>query len=548
MKFSVSIYFLFVCVFFARCGKDTPASLQEAPYAMFSSDTALVDADSTGVEIRINWSKTKWKLSVEGDGFITGFSKEAGGDLQYAGSITKVRVGLEANLNGESRKQQIVLQDLATGKEQRMLLVQSAGSGNGLFTIRPDTRYQKVAGFGGMYNPAVWLGSNLISSADLDQMYDPTKLGYNILRLMIYPDEKDWVKDVAGAKKAQDYGAIIFACPWDCTDGLADTVVIGAKSFKHLKKSNYQQYTDHLIRYVNYMKANGVNLYAISIQNEPDMEFTHWAPQEVVDYIKGYGAQIRATGVKLMAPEACGTSPEYTDPVLQDAQAFGYVDIIAGHLYQGFIDLSDSYAEARHKYIAGLYDGFLKVAGKSWWMTEHLFNDGESDTDPAKWLFQKWSYNLNHLALEIDKCMEADCSAYVYWYLKRFYGMMGDNDSRSPVSSGLITKNGYILAHYAKFAAGRTRIAVTSDNVSGSDILATAYAGDNDITVVLINLSENGRTLDFAVNAGSISAAAGIQTTETADMNAIECPINKDKKSVEIVSAAMSITSIKLTL
>lgn len=37
-------------------------------------------------------------------------------------------------------------------------------------------------------------------------------------------------------------------------------------------------------------------------------------------------------------------------------------------------------------------------------------------------------------------CMEGYCSAYVYWYLKRFYGMMGDNDERSPVREGEIAK------------------------------------------------------------------------------------------------------------
>ena len=85
-------------------------------------------------------------------------------------------------------------------------------------------------------------------------------------------------------------------------------------------------------------------------------------------------------------------------------------------------------------------------------MTEHLFNDGEKSDDPSAWEFQKWQYCLNHLGKEIHMCMEGYCSAYVYWYLKRFYGLMGDNDKRSPVGEGEIAKNGYIMAHYAQYA------------------------------------------------------------------------------------------------
>ena len=62
--------------------------------------------------------------------------------------------------------------------------------------------------------------------------------------------------------------------------------------------------------------------------------------------------------------------------------------------------------------------------------------------------------------------MEGYCSAYIYWYLKRFYGLMGDTDKRSPTSEGEITKNGYIMAHYAQYATETTRIKVVTNNES----------------------------------------------------------------------------------
>jgi len=427
-----------------------------------------------------------------------------------------------------------------------LVIVQN--SGYSAVTLSPNVKYQPVVGFGGMYNPKIWIsGNNLITDAEIAKMYDPNQLGYNMLRLMIYPNESDWAADVQGAKSAQQRGAILLAAPWDCTDALSETITANGKSVKHLKPANYQAYADHLIRYINYMKANGVNIYTVSMQNEPDMEFTYWYPQEIVDFIKGYGDQIRATGVKLMAPESCGTSPEYTDPVLNDPVAFGKTDIVAGHLYQGFVKTGESsYVKNRHDYICGLYSGKLANAGKTWWMTEHLFNDGESETSPALWQFQKWSYNLSNLAQEIHMSMEGNCSAYIYWYLKRFYGMIGDTDARSLVAVGAVAKNGYILSHYAKYASGRTRIKVETGDPG---VMATAYINNQatELTVVFLNMKTQtfNALINSQVNLNTVSAVA---TTETTNMEAVESRIADDKQSAIVILPAGSIVSVRLII
>jgi len=111
-----------------------------------------------------------------------------------------------------------------------------------------------------------------------------------------------------------------------------------------------------------------------------------------------------------MSPEACGTPPEYTDPIINDAGAFAQTDIIAGHLYQGFTDLDNGYVKNRHDYICGLYP---RIQGKTWWMTEHLFKDGEKSDDPSAWEFQKWQYCLNHLGKE-STCVWRAIAVHTY--------------------------------------------------------------------------------------------------------------------------------------
>ena len=106
-----------------------------------------------------------------------------------------------------------------------------------VLTVTPSIRYQPVVGFGGMYNPKIWLGSNLLTDADMNKLYGASGLGYSILRLMIYPRESDWAADVAGARIAQQNGALIFASPWDCTEALDDKT---HPKGRHLSPEKYQ--------------------------------------------------------------------------------------------------------------------------------------------------------------------------------------------------------------------------------------------------------------------------------------------------------------------
>ena len=306
----------------------------------------------------------------------------------------------------------------------------------------------------------------------------------------------------------------------------------------HLKPEHYADYADHLIRYIDFMKQNGVDIYAVSVQNEPDMDFTAWTPQEVTAFLKQEGARIRETGVKLMSPEACGYQPEYTDAVLNDAEAFAQTDIVAGHLYQGFTDLSSSYVKDRHDYVCALYP---RLGGKTWWMTEHLFNDGETEEDPSLWQFWEWDYNFSHLAKEIHMCMDGYCSAYVYWYLKRFYGMIGDTDERCKEEEGEVSKNGYILAHYARYATGTTRIAVTS---ASENIEATAYLNEATGEVTLVLLNQSDRTLSLVIPISGASQASAVETNETKNMEPADVTVTKESVSLPI--SGKSIVSVRI--
>ena len=69
--------------------------------------------------------------------------------------------------------------------------------------------------------------------------------------------------------------------------------------------------------FVDYFKSNGASLYAISVQNEPDIkvdyESADWTPQQLLTFVKTYGDSV---GTKIMASESFHFDHAYTDPIL----------------------------------------------------------------------------------------------------------------------------------------------------------------------------------------------------------------------------------------
>ncbi len=543
----VIIFLLSVGLFSCSKSDDDIEVEKSEGFAKFSKSEISVSSKGGQSSAIVVWDNVEWEIENSTNNSIISNISPISGGKAGGSDLTTITFTVSENSSIAERSQEIYVVNKETGEKETVIVNQSTLP---VATVSANTKHQEVVGFGGMYNPTIWLSSqDMIDSDELATMYDPNgKLQYSILRLMIYPNKSNWDDDIAGALQAQNYGAIIFACPWDCTDALADYVDKdgdGELNDKHLPAENYDAYADHIIEYINYMKTKGVNIYAVSVQNEPDMHFTYWTPEEIATFTADYGAKIRATGVKLMSPEACGFQSNYTNAVINSPEAFANADIIAGHLYQGFTDLSSSYVKNRHDYICDLYPTKLKAAGKSWWMTEKLFGSYGDDLENGS--YKTWAYNLEKLGLEMHMCMEGYCSAYVYWYLKRFYGMIGDNNADyAYVPEGEIMKNGYIMGHYSAYATGMTRISIEGLD---EDILATAYINDTEdvITVVALNMTDDDYET-FIKMPVEITTHKAIETSENYNMKDVETVLSDDSKHLKIKISANSIYSLRIEL
>lgn len=338
-------------------------------------------------------------------------------------------------------------------------------------SVDVNTEYQKIIGFGGMNTK--WQASTL-SDSEVATLYgkESGQLGYNVLRVRISPNgENDWKQILTTVKKAKSLGAMILATPWTPPANLKNN-----QSIVQGELADYAGYVTWLKRFVQYMKDNGAAIDVLSIQNEPDIDVTYescqWSPVQIYNFMKQYGNELRAIGVKLLVAEHSKFNHEFTDPLLNDMQVAANIDCIGGHIYGGGLVEYDLVAQK----------------GKEYWMTEHLLNKAWDD----KTLKSPEALRTENMAFaeEVNQCMKMGFNVYIWWYLRRFYSMLGDGDAGSV--RGEVTTRGYFLSHFARYATGRTRIKARLPEGASSDVSATAYKDSKgNISIIVVNSSAN---------------------------------------------------------
>ncbi len=344
-------------------------------------------------------------------------------------------------------------------------------------TINLLDENQTISGFGGVNMPD-WIDN--LSDDQVDKAFGnaPGQIGLNILRIKVPNTNSLFNAQIPAAIRAIDNGAIIMASPWSPPASMkSNNSTVGG----YLNPSSYGAFADYLLNFANYMKTNGAPLYAVSIQNEPDVTVSYescdYTPTQMLNFIKEQGSKFDS--IKVIVSESFNFNKAQTDPILNDAEAVQHIDIIGGHIYGG--GLSD-YPLARSK-------------GKEVWMTEHYTESSNSAN--------VWPLALN-VGTELHNCMMANYNAYVWWYVRRFYGLLSDD--------GNITKRGYVMSQFAKFVRpGYIRVGVSPATVSNVDV--TAYKTDSTFVIVAVNRNTSATAIDIDIQNGTVDSLAKYTTS-----------------------------------
>jgi len=376
--------------------------------------------------------------------------------------------------------------------------------------VNNATKYQYVRGFGGMSNAEFRLANGSASPdmtvEDVTKLYskDPIVwdsvngvtsggLGLNMMRIVMYdeldaiirvpgsdppplrgpgapgvepPQPEGWVRDHSDyfdmIKEVNRHGGYVIMVPWTFPVEYKTAGSTGIGSSGYINTNTFPELAQYFVNYLNRLNAEGAPIFAVSIQNEPigiAYEGCRWVVTDNInterDFIRilgplmanipGYGGGQATSKVWIGTGEEVGPVGIYQNNAVNDTGATGaqqYIQFTGRKFYSGMQN------EATY---------FLN-AGKEVWMTEHI-DTTSAARDSLYPEFATWNW-VWHIANEIYCSIALNReSAYLLWYLKRFYGLLGDG-SQNTTWSG-ITNRGLMMSHFSKYAANTTRVQVT---------------------------------------------------------------------------------------
>ncbi|MCW3117069.1 MAG: glucosylceramidase [Chitinophagaceae bacterium] len=112
-----------------------------------------------------------------------------------------------------------------------------------------------------------------------------------------------------------------------------------------LKPEYYSVYAKYFVKYIQAMKAEGINIDAVTVQNEPlhpgnNPSLLMTAPEEAafIKYHLGPAFKASHISTKILIYDHNADRPDYPISILDDPEAKKYIDGSAFHLYNGKIE------------------------------------------------------------------------------------------------------------------------------------------------------------------------------------------------------------------
>jgi glucuronoarabinoxylan endo-1,4-beta-xylanase len=374
---------------------------------------------------------------------------------------------------------------------------------NGTSTVDWNNVHQRIDGFGAS---SAWNGSwntaeeQLLFSTNNNISYQSGT--YNGAGLSLLRNHIAYASTTAASavpstvetavmQAAQSYGARVWSTPWTPPAGFKSTNDIydsgeatdgGIDGGSYLGSGNNItniSYANQLANYVASMKNTyGINLYAISVQNEPDADVTsyeacQWTGAQIHDFVTNLYSALAAQGLsstKIIAPESQNWSANtgLFTPTLSDPNSAADVGIIADHDYVANNNAGDQTSPPQ-----------LATSGKAEWETEVAQLSGNDSTIVDGVYYGQRIYQY---------MTQANANAYHFWWL-----VSGDSTGNEGLldNNAAVTKRLFAFGQYSRFVRPNFyRINATSSQVSElisayKDSASTAFA----VVVVNTNLA-----------------------------------------------------------
>jgi glucosylceramidase len=346
-----------------------------------------------------------------------------------------------------------------------------------------------------------------IGASDLSShvySYDDLPVGetdINLSKFSIDENKKDLIPVLKMILKINPEIKIL-GSPWSAPVWMKDN---NSSVGGSLQKKYYDVYANYFLKYIQAMKAEGINIDAITPQNEPlnpkNNPSMYMSAEDQKDFIKNsLGPAFANAGIsaKIICYDHNADEPQYPLTILQDAEARKYVDGSAFHLYAGNISA-----------LSQVHNAFPE---KNIYFTEQYTGSGSSFAGDLSWA-------INNLIIGATKNWSRNV---LEWNLASDPNLGPHTDGGCTTCLGAVTVDGnaitrnqsyYIIAHASKFVRpGSVRI--YSSEIPGISSVAFLAPDGQKILIALntgsewqqFNIEFNGKTASASLNGGAVAS------------------------------------------
>lgn len=272
----------------------------------------------------------------------------------------------------------------------------------------------------------------------------------------------------------------------------------------NVSTNKYQQFADYLAEYVNGYKTHyGIDIYAISMSNEPDLSTSYsscqWSSSQITDFVGNYVKptfEAKNVPAKFMVNEHMNFSESLVVDALNNTNASSRIDIVGVHCYGSSPTALPT----------------TKSKGKKIWLTEvsNLNNNDATITDGLSW------------AKKVHDFMTvAEGNAFCYWWGACYKTNNGEALIRMDMNAKTYSadKRLYTIGNYSRFVRpGWTRIDATAN--PASNVYITAYK-DNDtgkFAIVAINNNSSTQEVSFTLSGATVSSVTPYRTSASENL------------------------------
>lgn len=322
-----------------------------------------------------------------------------------------------------------------------------------------------------------------IDNGTTDEKLEQFSLGYDTLYLI--PTLKEILKISPNLK--------LMASPWSPPKWMKDNNDTKGGS---LKPQWYGVYAEYLVKYIQEMKKLGIEIYALTVQNEPlhpgNNPSLLMLPEQQAEFVKNHlGPAFKKNNLdtKIIIYDHNADRPDYPISILNDPKAAKYIDGSAFHLYGGSIEALSKVHEAHPQ--------------KNIYFTEQWIGAPGDFADDFTWHIENliigapryWAKTVLEWNLAADENQEPHTDRGGCVGCLGALTISGDSVIRNPAF--------YIIAQASKFVPpGAMRIASEiSDNIPN-----VAYQiPDGNLVIILQNKNKTAKKIDVQSDSNTIS-------------------------------------------